>query len=77
MKICANIICVNIKKSSKTDEIPKINDTNPNQSANIAHPWNRFFIFLILPLSLTSFSSISIYLGIVCEIGIVLIIFYV
>jgi hypothetical protein len=43
-----------MKKSSKADDIPKINDANPIHNPNIAHPCNKFFIFLIFPLSFTS-----------------------
>lgn len=54
MKMCANKTCVAMKKSSKADDIPKINEVSPIHKANTAHPCNKFFKFFIFPLSFTS-----------------------
>ncbi len=53
-----------MKKSSNAVENPKMNENRLNHNAKIAHPWNKFFIFLMFFLFWISFSSISKYRGI-------------
>jgi hypothetical protein len=52
-----------MKKSSKADENPKINEKSPIHNAKIAHPWNKFLKFLMFLRLSILFSSISMYLG--------------